>query len=128
VADKHQSNETSLLSERRIQVRQRVLLSCLELGEDNGGIVLNISQGGLALQAIAELIDDESPKMRFQLSQSQTWVEAKGRIAWRSDSKKAVGVEFIALPDEAREQIQAWIFLASDLSEFYENTVPLEKT
>jgi hypothetical protein len=109
VSDTLQSSGNPPISDRRIHWRQKVLLSCVQLGEDKGGIVLNISLDGLALQAVQELIDDELPQMRFQLSQSQTWVEAKGRIAWRSDSKKAAGVQFIGLSDEARKEIQKWI-------------------
>jgi hypothetical protein len=108
--------------------RQKVLFPCVEWGENNLGVVLNISQSGLALQADAELIDDELPNMRFQLSRSQTWIEAKGRIAWRSDSKKVAGVEFIDLSTEARKQIQIWIFLTSDASEFPKTDAPIEKT
>jgi hypothetical protein len=76
------------------------LFSCAELSENNGGIVLNVSQGVLALLAVAELIDDELPKMRFKFSRTHTWIETEGRIAWRSDSKRAAGVEFIDLPDK----------------------------
>jgi hypothetical protein len=86
----------------------------VELGDENGGIVLNISEGGLALHAVSEVIGDELPKLRFQFSQSQSWIETKGRITWRSDSKKAAGVEFIDLPGDARKQIQEWIAFTSD--------------
>ena len=86
----------------------------MEVGEENGGIVLNISKGGLALQVVEELIDEELPKMRFQFSHSQAWVEAKGRVAWRSASRKTIGVEFTELPDEARQQIETWVSFISD--------------
>ena len=109
VADTLQSTERPPTSERRIHWRQRVLLSCVELGEDNGGIILNISQSGLALQAVEELVEDELPTIRFQLSQSHTWVEAKGRIAWRSPSNKTAGIKFVDLPEESRRQIRTWI-------------------
>jgi cell division septation protein DedD len=108
--------------------RQKVLFPRVVWGENNLGVVLNISQSGLALQADAELIDDELPNMRFQFSGSQARFEAKGRIAWRSDSKKLAGVEFIDLSAEARKQIQIWIFLTSDASEFPKTDAPTEKT
>jgi hypothetical protein len=93
----------------------------VEVGEENGGIVLNISKGGLALQVVEELIDEELPKIRFQFSHSQAWVEAKGRIAWRSASKKTVGVEFTELPDEARQQIETWVSFISDAGDKKKN-------
>jgi hypothetical protein len=126
VSDTLQLSENPPVSERRFHWRQKVLLSCVELGEENGGIVLNLSQGGLALQAVEEMDNDELPKVRFQFSQSNTWVEAKGRVAWRSKSKKMIGVEFTDLSDEAREQIRTWIssLVPADLHHF-SNLVPV---
>ena len=112
--------------DRRIHCRERVLCSCVEVGEENGGIVLNISEGGLALQVVEELTDEDLPKMRFQFSHSQAWVEARGRIAWRSASKKTVGVEFTELPDEARQQIETWASLISDVGGKEETAPPEE--
>jgi len=103
------------------------LFSCAEFGEGNGGIVLNISQGGLALQSVAELVDEESLDIRCQLSQLPNWIVAKGRLAWRSGSKNMAGVEFIDLPDESRRQIQTCISLTSDASRFNEETAPLDE-
>lgn len=116
------------ISERRIHQRQRIYFSCLELGENNRGVVLNVSQSGLALRAVAELTDDELPKMRFQFSQSRTWIEVKGRIAWRSDSNKVAGVEFLNLSDKARKQIRTWIFLIGDALGFPKTNARFEKT
>jgi hypothetical protein len=104
-----QPGENSLTSERRIHWRQRVLLSCVELGQNNRGVLHNISEDGAALQAAEELDDDELTMLRFQLSQSPSWLEAKGRITWKSASKRTAGVQFVDLSDEAREQIRTWI-------------------
>jgi hypothetical protein len=97
-------------SERRVHLRQRVLLSCMQLENRNGGIILDISEHGLALQAVRSLVN-QSPTMRFQLSQSDAWIETQGRIAWISDSRRTAGVEFVGLPVEARDQIRQWISL-----------------
>ena len=114
-----QSSGNLPLSERRVHPRQRVLFSCADLGEDNGGIVLNLSEGGLALETVGELLDDELLKMRFQISRSPAWIEARGRIIWRSDSGKTAGVEFIDLSPQARKQIQRWISLTSETGGFH---------
>ncbi len=126
--DTRQYSGSLSISERRIHCRQGVLFSCIEVGKNNGGIVLNVSQGGLALQTVTELIDDELPKIRFQLSRSQVWIEAKGRITWRSNSQRMAGVQFIDLPDEVRKEIQKWISSRSDARRLGEETAPSEKT
>lgn len=109
-----QTNGNLSTSERRNHRRQKVLFSSAELGKNNGGIVLNFSEGGLAVQAVAELIDDELPRMRFEISRTHSWIETGGHIVWRTDSKRTAGVEFVDLPEEARNQIQTWISSASD--------------
>jgi len=58
----------AVLTERRLHPRHRIqTLAYVDLGEDNGGIVLNISEAGLALQAAITLADEELPHLRIQL-------------------------------------------------------------
>src|SRR5580704_9502208 len=120
------------ISDRRLHLRQQVRsLAYIELGEGNGGIVLNISEGGLAVQAVMGLLQDHLPNMRFQFSQSKNWLETSGRIAWTSESKKTAGVEFVFLPEEAREQLKEWISLearSSEIPEEQEVHARFEKT
>jgi hypothetical protein len=115
------------IAERRIYWRERLLFPRAELGGNNRGIVPNINQNGLALQTVTELIDDELPTIRFQFSPSLRWVEAKGRIAWRSASKKEAGIEFTGLSDEVRNQIQTWISWMSAPIEFPETEGSFEQ-
>src|SRR5476651_2532910 len=96
-------------SDRRLHMRQRVLLSCLELKDGNGGIVLDISEQGLAMQVVKSLGDNAYTQLRFQLSQSNDWVETPGRIAWMSASKQTAGVEFTDLSFESLIFIKSWI-------------------
>jgi PilZ domain len=83
------------------------------LGEDNGGMVLNISEAGLALQAAITLADEDLPLIRFQLPPSKKIVEASGRITWVSPTGKEVGVAFVNLSEDVRAQINKWIILDS---------------
>jgi TonB family protein len=117
-------------SDRRLHSRQPVMsLAYIELGEGNGGIVLNLSEGGLAVQAVMSLLDNDLPKMRFQFSQSKNWIATGGRIAWTSESKKMAGVEFVDLPDDARNHIKEWITSAVPTSVFQEEeNTRFEKT
>jgi cell division septation protein DedD len=103
-----ESNTNSNGADRRSCGRQRVLFSSVVLNEGNCGRVLNISPNGLALQTDTELVGEEFP-FRFKFSPSLAWVEAKGRVAWRNDSKNVVGIEFIGLTDEVQRQIKTWM-------------------
>jgi TonB family protein len=97
-------------SERRVHARQQIkTLAYVELDEGNGGIILNVSEGGLAVQAVTSLMDDHLPRVRFQLSQSPDWVETSARVTWAGESRKLVGLEFIDLSELARGQINEWL-------------------
>lgn len=96
--------------DRRSHLRRRdISLAYIDLGGDNGGIILNISEGGLVLAAAAPLYGDRLPAMRFQLPETRDWIEASGEIAWISESKKEAGVRFVAMKDEDRERIRIWV-------------------
>jgi len=109
-------NTNTCSAHRRNCGRQRVLFSSVVLSEGNCGRVLNISPHGLALQTDTQLVAEEYP-LRLKFSPSLPWVEAKGRVAWKDDSKNMVGIEFIGLTDDVQKQIQTWMDWRKELSE-----------
>ncbi|HUJ31166.1 MAG TPA: TonB family protein [Candidatus Acidoferrum sp.] len=95
---------------RRTYLRRQVRsLAYIDLGADNGGIVLNMSEGGLAVHSAATLENEHLPAIRFQLPQSPGWIEARGEIAWTSETKRQAGIQFVELSPFARRQIRQWI-------------------
>ena len=112
-------------TDRRNCGRQRVLFSSVVLREGNCGRVLNISPHGLALQTDTQLAEEELPNFRFKFSPSLAWVEAKGRVAWRNNSKNVVGIEFISLTDEVQKQIKTWMDWKRELSEPLKGNMPV---
>ncbi len=97
-------------SDRRLHFRQPIrTLAYVELDEGNGGIVLNVSEGGLSVQAFASLMDDVLPAVRFQLAESEGWIQTSARITWTGQSRKLAGLEFIDLPEDARGRIKEWL-------------------
>jgi septal ring-binding cell division protein DamX len=81
----------------------------VRLADRNGGIVVNVSERGLALRAARTLMDDQFTHVRFQLSQSDDWVETTGRIAWMNAARTTAGIEFPDLSEEARTLLAQWI-------------------
>ncbi len=86
-------------------------LAYLDIGADNGGIVLNISESGLAVHAVSVLPSDPTVDLRLQLHKSCKRLETRAKVAWMSDTKKEAGVEFIDLPEEVRLEIKEWLAL-----------------
>jgi protein TonB len=96
----------------RDHLRKQVIPpSYIDLGKSNGGILVNVSEGGLSLTAALPLADAHFSCMRLQLPYCSGWIEAKGQIAWRSESGKTAGIRFVELGEEAQQQIKNWIYL-----------------
>lgn len=103
--------EFSSQQDRRFFARRSVRsLAYVDLGDDNGGIVLNMSEGGLAMHSAVTLSEVHLPRVRFQLPQCRDWIETRAEIAWTSETKMLAGILFIGLPDRARQQIRDWVF------------------
>jgi len=79
--------------------------SYVELGHDNGGVLLNISESGLAVTSAMALAEKDLPSIVVQFTGSQDQVNVSGQIAWISESKKEAGIRFVNLTEEARRII-----------------------
>jgi hypothetical protein len=80
------------------------------------------------MQTVKGLGDDAYTQLRFQLSQSNDWMETRGRIAWITASKLTAGVEFIDLSYESLIFIKKWISsIESPHSSQQENAIPPTK-
>jgi hypothetical protein len=93
--------------ERR-QVERTTLNSVvyINFGSNNGGIVLNVSEGGLCFHSFAPV--QRNGKIRFWFSEHKRTIEADGELAWTDKTQKTGGLRFTAIPAEGREQIRIW--------------------
>src|SRR4029077_3570304 len=99
-----------LTTERRQNPRHPVRpTEYIEIGNSNGGIILDISEGGMAVASAQALVGNQILRFRFQLPRSLETIEASGEINWIGETKKRAGVRFVDLPPAAREQIHKWI-------------------
>ena len=105
----HTETAEARLGKRAHLRRKLAPMAYVELGQDNGGILLNLSEGGFAVQSALTLTSREFPELRFQVPAHQGWLTARGRIVWLSASKKEAGVQFTELPGDARREIYKWV-------------------
>src|SRR5277367_690041 len=97
-------------SDRRARARRNPSeVTCLDLSEGNGGIVLNVSETGIAIAVAQTITEDHIPLLSFRLPQLERTFQAEGEIVWRSESKKSAGVRFVNLEERDRVQIRNWI-------------------
>jgi hypothetical protein len=101
-------------TDRRVHHRfEDLRASLVELSENNNGIVLNISEGGMAILASDDLDQNSFRNLRFQAPEFEHWMETAAEIAWISDSRKQAGIRFKGLSDAARTQLRAGISIAT---------------
>lgn len=97
-------------TERRRQERvQPSGLVYLDIGTENGGIILNLNEGGAGVQAVAPLQVLSKVSIRFQLPASPKQVQAEAQVTWVSQSCRRIGLRFMDVPDEVRAQIRDWL-------------------
>ena len=84
-------------------------LAYIDVGSDNGGIVLNLTEDGMAFQAVAPLEGQQEVSLRIQLPNSVNRIETTAKIVWLSESNRQAGVRFLDLSPADRAQILDWI-------------------
>jgi hypothetical protein len=127
------SQHCTLPASRRLEVRYGLPgISYVDLGEDNGGVILNICEGGVSLQSVYPLSENRFLRLRFKLPGSNVWIKVNGQIVWLSESKKRAGICFLDMEESVRTAIRNWMLLVmescgTDPSLDLASTLPLPK-
>ncbi len=104
------SEEFRRAHERRRLPRLRLpSLAYVDVDADNGGILLNLSENGLALQAVAPFAGLTRVALRIQPPKPRKRLDLDAEITWLSESKKEAGLQFLELEDDIRIEIANWI-------------------
>ena len=105
-----ESRTAPVKSNRRVHARQKISsLTYVELGGGNGGIALNVSEGGMTVVAAQPLDAEGILEIALQLPQTRKRLELKGEVRWMSDSHKEAGIRFVDLSAEQLEDIRGWM-------------------
>lgn len=96
-------------SERRTHER-RVLYSpeYLDMGEDNGGVVVNLSESGLGFQAVGRVAPDSQIPVSFSLGPGYR-IDVKARVVWVDSDGKLGGAAFGKLSKDSLSLIREWL-------------------
>ncbi len=99
-----------MVDERRRHLRHKpTSIIYVALGPGNGGIVVNLSAGGVSLQAAAKLNAETELALNFRLQGIEQAIETLGYVTWLDPTHKEVGVSFKDLPGNTEQQITEWI-------------------
>ncbi len=112
-------------TERRHQPRkQPEKLTYVHFEPENGGIVLNASEGGISFFAIAPL--HQTGTIRFAiLPGTQERIMADGQVVWTDELKKVGGLSFAELAPDVRERVRCWLSQRAAPPNPQANTGPL---
>jgi hypothetical protein len=95
-ADRRQSPRTKLVE-----------IAYIGMGPENGGLVLDVSDGGLSFHSVAPV--QRSETVRFLLSlRGHSRIEGAGEVVWTNEMKTVCGLRFTALSSGAREHLNNW--------------------
>ncbi len=105
-----QFNGHTQIPERRLHPRALpktlIYVAC---GQSNGGMVLNVSDGGMAISMAIPVGDEAYSNLDVRMNGLAQSIEVHGRMAWTTKSKKRAGIQLVDVSDEQREQIREWL-------------------
>ena len=116
-----------MVPERRRNSRVKVgSLLPVDLDRENGGIVLNLSEGGLRVRVVGRLETEEMTHLRFTLPEWKNGINTLGQIAWVDEARTGGGVRFCSLAEESQQQIKQWLALNAPPGETQPQTTPIQ--
>ena len=101
-----ESSVTTL--DRRQSPRTKLVeIAYIGMGPENGGLVLDVSDGGLSFHSVAPVRQAET--IDFLLSsRGHNRIEGSGEVVWTNDMKTVCGLRFTSLSADAREYLYNW--------------------
>ena len=96
-------------SERRNCAR-RILYSpeYLDMGADNGGVVVDLSEGGLRFQAVGRVEPDSDVPLSFSLGTGYR-IDVQAHVVWVNPRGNSGGVAFKKLSSDSLSLIREWL-------------------
>jgi len=103
------NRRTSMNDDQRRNLRKiPEKFAFIQLERDDGGAVLNVSEGGLSFNTFAPVHQKGPIHFWFSLNLNER-IDAWGEVAWTDDTRKVGGLRFIRLPEKAGRQIREWL-------------------
>jgi PilZ domain len=80
----------------------------IQIGRDDGGRVLNVSEGGLSFEVFSP-IPQNGPLYFWFSPNLRERIEALGELTWTDAARKVGGLKFLKIRPQDRERIGAWV-------------------
>src|SRR5215469_13860386 len=83
-------------------------LVSVQLGSHNSGLILNASEGGLAVHAGSPIQPREEVHFSIALDRNRR-LEGYGRLEWTDGNATTAGLQFTEVPEGFRNEIRLWL-------------------
>jgi Tfp pilus assembly protein PilZ len=96
--------------DRRNHIRHRIsALTYVSVDDSAGGILLDISEGGMGVQVVGTFQRNQPVRFAVQLSGAKNKLTGSGQVAWANPSGQA-GIKMLEVSDESRQKLKEWLF------------------
>jgi len=105
------ASQGNILRERRRNFRYPVEIPAslsVDRGPELRATIVNLSEGGMAIQAHSQLPANQPVRVRFDLPGTRISVETEGAIAW-SDRSSSAGIQFLNVQQMVRRLLEKWL-------------------
>jgi len=107
-ASPHSAANSAPLLARRSYRHSICTLAYVRIDHANGGIIRNLSDTGIAIQAVGRLHPEQVVHLRFELIRPRAKFELVGQVTW-ADAKGQAGLRFTDAPASSRRLLKDWI-------------------
>jgi hypothetical protein len=83
----------------------------ISLDQSNGGIIRDLSEYGLAVQAVTMLRIHQHVRLRFELPNPKTRIDAVGLVTWTNPAGQA-GIQFTQIGHRTRQVLKDWLLVS----------------
>ena len=88
-------------------------LTYVALENDNGGILLNAAEGGIAVRIVNGLPLHSKVQLQLRVP-GKPPIEVYGEVIWTDDSRRA-GIRFLEMCEDSRQQLRDWVLAEGGL-------------
>jgi hypothetical protein len=112
---------------RRSRRRKPTQLVYLEFGKENGGMVKDVSEGGMRFFLINPVNVGQSLRFTVNIDAARR-LEGQAVMVWTDAGRKSGGMSFSEMSAESRENLRSWLAEIDSLSSDPVATVPIAPT
>jgi PilZ domain len=98
----------------------------IQIERDEGGRVLNVSEGGLCFEVFSQ-IPQNGPLYFWFSPNLRERIEAFGEVAWTDAARKVGGLKFLKMKPQDRERIGAWVRQGAKADSSERQPIPMPK-